>query len=250
FAQPDSTPLAAAQMSEELPIVTQPGRRAQPLRRFVAVDITGEFFPRERMPEVVDLYVKVFNGVDVVSTKWTPEMAQHLLEERLKRPGVAIALFDRYELNDAGKMKIVGAWFTNIVPGRDGMRMSDTDVLVVDDRQYKGIGLGKELSWLGRRRASEVSDQVFQLPVTTNEAQTYKNLTFPKDWWARSGYRFLTLYTECASDVTKRTPAQYPPDVTIRVVEKKDLPQLSDFIANANTRVSSGGRWSYDGALT
>src|SRR5258706_254552 len=90
-----------------LPPLPTRSRRSAPSKRFLTVDVASEFFPKHRLDELAQLYAQVFNGVEGVTKKWTPQMSKYLLDERLQRPGSLIALFDRQTDSDATQMKMI-----------------------------------------------------------------------------------------------------------------------------------------------
>ncbi|MDX2027562.1 MAG: hypothetical protein SFW62_02885 [Alphaproteobacteria bacterium] len=205
-------------------------------RRFLAIDLENTMLRPEQLEQLADLYAEVFNEVEMIEPKWTPDTARGLLKERLARPGSRLALVDT-----AQKNRIVGGFFARIAPGPEGFNLTEPDVFI--SREYRGMRLGTEIGYVGRAYADEVSEGRFGEHIVRNLSQTYKAPDFPKSMWERHGYTLERLYVQAAREIldNKRPPAS---DVKIRIAEEADIDRLVHFMADSATQTSSGIGWN------
>src|ERR1700722_7765619 len=203
-----------------------PARRAKTtIERYFGASVQNEIFSGDsvrRTEELAALYARVFNEVPDIEQKWTTDTAMQLVKDRMQRPGSMIVLMDSY----SGKNKIVGAFFARIVPGHEGMNLTEPDVLIA--QECRGLKLGNDVGWLGRAHADQLCDAAGET-LQMNVSQTYRIPRFPREMWERHGYKLEDSFIQYSHDLLERRSPPAPRNVTIRPVRADDIIALAHF---------------------
>jgi len=197
-------------------------------RRFVAVDIRSEFCPAAHRAELAKLYIQIIDGTDQLA--WPPEKAMQLLEEHLKRPGIAIALFDRKVDENAQLTKLIGALFAHIVPDNDGVKAVEWRISIDDAEEYQKLGIAQELKWLGKIRLGELCRKY---PLSLDKETSHTSLIIPNN-------AQLTVLEDKDSLSDK---------IRLDFIEEREFFRCAKFMSGQNVYASDGKKWTNEQAL-
>ncbi|MBI1273977.1 MAG: hypothetical protein GC131_07820 [Alphaproteobacteria bacterium] len=207
----------------------------------VAIDQNSD---KDFVAELAGVYAAGFNTVKEVQPEWDLEGALKLLKQRLQRPSAILAVRDK----KTGKL--CAGFFADIMPGKDGMRVSSFDIVVLPEhRNNPEARLGTRLLHEGMIAANTASRQEFGEDLAVWEGQTYKKLAgkHPYEWWMAMDYEPKSLFHIAAASITC-LPNLPDANVAIKpldVSNHRAMKKVSEFMARKSTGPDQDGRnWS------